>query len=112
MDRVVKFRKVITASIQDFIAEYGQPDKGIEIRSIVDETQSVFQVVIMGWQETERIYHVLFHLEIKNDKIWVQEDNTENGIATFLLKNGISKKEIVLAFYSEAYRKYTEFAVA
>lgn len=111
MDRAVKLRKAIAVSIDEFIAEYGQPEKGIEIRSIVDEAHSVFQLVIMGWQGVERIYHVLFHLEIKSDKVWVQEDNTENGIAAFLLKNGLSKQDIVLGFYSEAYRRHTEFAV-
>lgn len=113
MDSIAdKLRNAIAASMEAFISEYGKPDEGIEIRSIVDSTQSIFQLVLLGWQGVERIYHVLFHLEIKGDKVWVQEDNTENGIAAFLLKNGLSKQDIVLAFYSEQYRQHTDFAVA
>jgi XisI protein len=112
MDRVAKLRNSIVAAIKDFASEYGKPDEGVEIRSIVDETHSIFQLVVIGWQGVERIYHILFHLEIKGDKVWIQEDNTESGIASFLLKNGLSKQDIVLAFYSESYRRHTEFAVA
>jgi hypothetical protein len=112
MDKSSKLKKAVNASMTAFIAEYGQPEAGVEIRRIVDRTQSIFQLVVIGWQGVERIYHVLFHLEIKENKVWVQEDNTEIGIATFLLNNGLTKQDIVLGFYSAPYRVHTEFAVA
>ena len=46
------------------------------------------------------------------NKIWIQEDNTEDGLAALLAEKGIAKKEVVLAYFPEYHRKYTEYAVA
>lgn len=49
---------------------------------------------------------------IKNEKIYIEEDWTEEGIATELLTEGVPKEDIVLAFQDPETRKYTDFAVA
>ncbi|MEG3439296.1 element excision factor XisI family protein [Pannus brasiliensis CCIBt3594] len=49
--------------------------------------------------------------EIKNAKIWIQHDGTEVGIANELVKLGIPKEDIVLAFHEPLIRQYTGFAV-
>jgi hypothetical protein len=55
---------------------------------------------------------MLFHLDIIGDKIWVQEDKMEHSIAEMLVEKGISKKDIVLAYFPEYHRQMTEYAVA
>jgi hypothetical protein len=44
--------------------------------------------------------------------IYIEEDWTEEGIATELLREGVPKEDIVLAFYDPETRKLTEFPVA
>ncbi len=56
--------------------------------------------------------HLLAHLEIRDGKIWVLTDNTEEGIATELVAEGIPKDQIVLGYYSPEMREMGEFAVA
>ncbi|MFN6539298.1 MAG: element excision factor XisI family protein [Nostoc sp. EkiNYC01] len=51
------------------------------------------------------------HLDIKNEKIWIQHDGTEGGIADELTNRGVPKQDIVLAFHSPFKRQFTEFAV-
>ena len=46
-----------------------------------------------------------------DDKIWIQRDGIEEGMATDLLNAGIPKDKIVLAFQPEYIRPLTEFAV-
>ncbi len=52
------------------------------------------------------------YVRIKNQKIYIEEDWTEEGIATELLREGVPKEDIVLAFHDPETRKLTEFAVA
>ena len=52
----------------------------------------------------------MVHIDIINDKIWIQRDGTEDGIATELLSAGVPKDRIVLGFRSPEMRKHTEFA--
>jgi hypothetical protein len=51
------------------------------------------------------------HIDIKADKVWLQNDNTDANIAQQLVMKGISQTQIVLGFQPERYRGYTGFAV-
>ena len=53
----------------------------------------------------------MIHIDIKGDKIWIQHDGTEYGVATELIEAGVQKEKVVLAFKPLEMRKYTEFAV-
>ena len=66
----------------------------------------------MGWDKDERIKSVMIHIRLKAGKIWIEEDWTEDGVATDLLDRGILKEEVVLAFHPPQVRQYTEFALA
>lgn len=54
---------------------------------------------------------LLAYLEIRDGKIWILTDNTEEGIASDLVTKGISKDQIVLGFYSPRMREVGDFAV-
>jgi hypothetical protein len=45
-------------------------------------------------------------------RVWIQLDNTEDGIAEELISAGIPKQDIVLGFHEPEIRPYTGFAVA
>jgi len=45
-------------------------------------------------------------------KIWVQYDDSEEGIATDLPAAGVPRQDIVLGFRPPELRQYTEFAVS
>ncbi|MBE9009000.1 XisI protein [Pseudanabaenaceae cyanobacterium LEGE 13415] len=90
-----------------------QPAYGeIEREVIFDSEHDRYQVVNVGWENRRRIYGCLIHVDIKDDKIWVQYDGTEMGIANELVELGISKQNIVLAYQSSYMRQFTEFAVS
>ena len=50
-------------------------------------------------------------LQLCNAKIWIQFDDTEEGIATDLMKVGVSKDDIVLGFRHPKLREYKGFGV-
>jgi hypothetical protein len=66
----------------------------------------------MGWYQDNRIKSNVIHVRLKDGKIWIEEDRTEDGIATDLLQAGVSCEDIVLAFHPPRLRQFTEFATA
>lgn len=66
----------------------------------------------MGWKLDERIKSTTIHVRIQNQKIWIEEDWTEDGVVTDWLEAGVPNGNIVLAFHPPHLRKYTEFAIA
>ncbi len=112
MDRLKHYRQ----TIKEVITEYHQINKkansAIESVLALDEVHDQYLLLLMGWNKDERIKNVMIHIQLKDEKIWIEEDWTEEGVATDLLQKGIGREEIVLAFHPPHVRKYTEFAIA
>ncbi|MGI0482345.1 XisI protein [Geminocystis sp. CENA526] len=82
-----------------------------EIQLIFDDHNHHYQVLNIGWDDQTRIYGVIIHVDLKEDKIWIQRDGTEVGIANQLLDAGVAKEHIVLGFQAPYKREFTEFAI-
>ncbi|MFN9670051.1 MAG: XisI protein, partial [Pseudanabaena sp.] len=79
---------------------------------IFDEVHDHYLWKSIDWVNQKRINNTHVHVRIKNEKVYIEEDWTEDGIANELLTEGIPKSDIVLAFHDPETRKLTEFAVA
>jgi hypothetical protein len=110
MDSLEKMREVIIDSLR-YYANLRYATGEINRLLIIDKDSDNYLILLEGWDNRERVHGCLLHLQIINDKIWIQRDGTEDGIATDLLAAGIPKDKIVLAFKPEHIRPYTEFAV-
>ncbi len=76
-----------------------------------DDQRRSYQLMYIGWDGYRRVHAPILHLRLHNDKIWIEHDGTEEGVATTLVNDGVPNQDIVLAFHAESKRKYTEFAV-
>ena len=85
--------------------------EGTEVKIIRDGESGNYLVILAGWNDGSRVYGISVHIELKNDKIWIQQDTTDTGIAQELVEFGVPKTDIVLAFKSPFTRKFTEYAV-
>jgi hypothetical protein len=101
--------------VQQLLTQYAQikPAYGeIERQVLFDTERDHYQLVNTGWESRRRVYGCLIHVDIKDEKIWIQYDDTEAGIANQLVELGVPKQDIVLAFHSPFMRQLTEFAVS
>ena len=100
--------------IQDILTQHSvnHGKNNTEIQLIFDTKRHHYQVLNIGWKEQKRIYGVIIHVDLINNKIWIQRDGTEIGIANQLITAGVPKKDIVLGFHAPYKRSLTEFAVS
>ncbi len=110
MAKVEQYRQLIEELLLAY-SEIKASNEEVEAEVIFDQQRDRYQVVHVGWSNKGRIYGCILHLDIKNEKIWIQHDGTEGGIANELISRGVPKQEIVLAFQSAFKRQFTEFAV-
>ena len=80
--------------------------------TVFDRVRDRYLLVEVGWENGYRIYGPLLHVDILNNKLWIQHDGTEDGIAGELVAAGIPKDRIVLAFRAPSLRAPSDFAVA
>jgi hypothetical protein len=109
MDIVEKY----ATYVKQIINEYAQfkPSYGdINVETIFDEVRRHYEMVYVGWKNGFRMHGSVIHVDIIDDKVWIQHDGTESGITPELVMAGIPKDKIVLGFHPPEIRKYTEYA--
>lgn len=105
-----QYSEIVQKILQDYAA-FSRDDQEVETELIFDTTRNHYQLVHIGWQGERRIYGCILHLDIKDGKIWIQHNGTENDIAAELVEMGIPKSDIVIGFHSPFKRQFTEYAV-
>lgn len=106
----IDLKQAILTVLHDYRGFLGQ-DPETESQLVIDETHNHYLLIEIGWYQSRRIYGTLIHIDIIDQKIWIQQDGTETGIANELVNLGISPKQIVLAYKTPERRKITDFAV-
>ena len=110
MDTLKEYRE----KVKQILAKYSQykPSYGeVEIEEIFDIERDRYQLVSVGWNNQKRIYGCMMHLDIKNNKIWIQQNTTEFDIANELIEMGIPKHDIIIGFHTPKMRQLTDFGV-
>lgn len=111
MDTLESYRKVIREIIEKY-AQYKPARGDVQIEVIFDAANDHYELMYAGWNGPYRIHGSVLHLDIRDGKIWIQHDGTEDGIAEELVEAGIPRDHIVLAFKAPEIRPHTGFAVA
>lgn len=113
MDKTLEYKKLVKEILNKYVEfDQQQPQEGVDYFLIADDAQGHYLWASLGWSKGKRTRYVHAHLRIKNEKIWIETDLTEQGIATDLLNANVPKEDIVLAFHEPSMRKFTEFAAA
>ncbi|MGB0561047.1 MAG: XisI protein [Spirulinaceae cyanobacterium] len=111
MEKLESYRQIV----QDLLTEYASvPISNGEIEShpIFDLQRDHYQVVNIGWDGHRRVYGCVLHLNIRDGKVWVEQNTTEMRVAQELMKRGVAQMEIVLGFQYPDMRQYTDYAIA
>jgi hypothetical protein len=110
MANLIKYSEIVQQLLQDYAALSGD-DPTVDTELIFDTVRHSYQLVHVGWHDDRRIYGCILHLDIKDGKIWLQHNGTENDIPAELVEMGVAKTDIVVGFHSPFKRQFTEYAV-
>jgi hypothetical protein len=111
---IAAYRKIIVDLLESYAnaPSVGVASEELEEQLIMDTQRDHYQILTIGWENGKRVYYPIFHLDIRNGKIWVQEDATDFDLVGELERMGVAKTDIVLAFQAPYKRPFTGYAVA
>jgi hypothetical protein len=105
-----KYRECIRKLITEY-AQLASSNNEIEAQTIFDVEQDHYQLIYIGWQNKHRVFGPVMHFDIKNGKIWIQWNGTEEDVGETLTAMGVPKYDIVVGFQPPYIRQYTDYAV-
>ena len=113
MGQLNRYRLLVKNALNDYATLLlAPPEPDYEVVVICDDKSDQYLLRRIGWTKNKRVNYTDLHITIRNNKIWIEEDWTEEGIATYFLEHGVRSEDIVLGFQPPQMRQYTEFAVA
>lgn len=110
MDKLEQYRQYIQTILTRH-GKYKSHREEIESELIFDPVRDHYQLMRIGWNDLSRVYHSIMHFDIKNDKIWIQQNMTDVDLAQELLEMGVPKEDIVLGLQPPYKRPYTGYGV-
>lgn len=110
MDKLKKYREAVKNIIKDY-ASFSPSTDEVTTQVLFDEENDHYQLMYVGWQNGQRIYGVVIHLDIINGKVWLQYNGTEEDLAQSLLDQSVEREDIVFGFKPVSARQYTGYAV-
>jgi hypothetical protein len=114
MDKVNHYQEIIkTVLKKHHWMSNSQTLEEYDDQIVMDDANGHYFLLGVGWQGSKRVHGISVHIDLKDDKIWIQQDYTERGVASDLIEMGVPKSDIVLAFHAPYRRQFIEeFATA
>lgn len=79
---------------------------------VFDTEHHRYLLLSVGWSKGQRIHHIVMHIDIINEKVWIQANNTDRLIAEELVEAGIPPQAIVLGLQPPEIRPYTAYGTS
>lgn len=111
MQTFKKYEQAIIDFLNNYANLYKNGRSQLSPKIVVDKESHQYLLTITGWDEDRYVYGLLFHFEIINEKIWLQQNATECLVDKELAKYGVPKSDIVLGFKSPFANKHAGFGV-
>ncbi len=111
MEKIEYYRQCIRNLLTEQ-AGFQVSNTDVECQLIFDTEHDHYQLLDVGWEGLKRVYSCFIHIDIKDNKIWIQRNMTELDIAEELVNTGIAKQDIVLGLHPPYKRPYTGYGVA
>jgi hypothetical protein len=110
MDSLNNYRKLVKQLLSEY-AEIPVFDSGSQNEIIFDLENDRYMLINIGWFNEQRIHHCVIHINIIDDQVWIQANNTDRLIAEELVAAGVPAKSIVLGLQPPDVRPYTASGV-
>ncbi|MBW4440125.1 MAG: XisI protein [Plectolyngbya sp. WJT66-NPBG17] len=110
MDKLTHYREIVRNVVFRY-SKHRIANGQIEVHPFIDAERDHYAVMHIGWDGVRRIHALIVHIDIIDNKVWLQYDGTSEPVADALIEAGIPKEEIVLGFHPENIRQHTGFAI-
>jgi XisI protein len=111
VDKLTKYQEYVTKLLTNYTSD-DISDNDVEVQLILDTERNHYQWMNVGWQGLNRIYRCVMHFDIKDGKIWLQQNLTDRNPAEELVVMGVPPEDIILGLQAPYKRQYTDYGVA
>ncbi|MEL7159779.1 MAG: XisI protein [Bacteroidota bacterium] len=110
MEKLLKYREVVIDFLKEKVARDHAGLPPYKSQYVTDTINDRYLYMHYGWEGRQYSYGVYIHLDIINDKIWLQRNYTEDEVIDKFLAAGVPPEDIVLGTVAPYMREATPYA--
>ena len=105
MDKIEKYKKIIQEELKYQATKtlYNAPN--VKRQLIINAEKTDFILLSLGWDDDNFLHTILFHYQIKDNKVWLMKNNTNVLINQIMIENGIHKNDITIGWIPDYLRE-------
>ncbi|MEM0992215.1 MAG: element excision factor XisI family protein [Bacteroidota bacterium] len=81
--------EIITDFLSEYLAVDNQYLEDSQYHLVVNAEQTEFVLIELGWREKRYFNHMVFHLQLLAEEVWIHQNNTDVPIERHLIAAGI-----------------------
>ena len=94
MDKLIEYEKLLKRILSEYVELCNRrPNREVETFLVIDSERHDYIWMNLGWQNGERVAGMTVYVRIRDGKFWVEEDWTEDGIATDLVREVVPRPD-------------------
>lgn len=95
MEKIKKYQKVILKLLNYYATIKSPFMPEVENKIIADTKNHQYQLVRIGWYKDRHVHYTVFHFDIVNEKILIQENRTDVKIDEEFINEGVAPNDIM-----------------
>jgi XisI protein len=110
-NKIDKYQSIIV----DFLKKQAKnriANTQLENQLVFDTVNHHYQLLRIGFRDNHFVHACPFHFDIKNGKIWIQQNRTDIEVGQEFQSLGVPASDIVIGFLPEKYRAMSDYAVS
>lgn len=93
MDKVSRYRQIIQQVLEDYAQRMSQGSR-VKLLPVCDSIHDQYLLVSLGWQNGRREHAIVFHAQLRQGQLVLEDDRTEEGIGNLLAESGVDPGDI------------------
>ena len=110
MDKLAFYRSCVQTLLESH-GDSALDDNGVEMALCFDSVRDRYLLMRVGWDGLNRVYHSMLHFDIKDGKVWLQQNTTDIDVGVELMELGVAKEDIVLGLHPPYKRFYAGYGM-
>jgi hypothetical protein len=111
MDTIEIYIQIVRELLNDYASILASDTADIHHEVLFDTEHHRYLLLSLGWFKGQRVHHVVMHIDIIDEQVWIQANNTDRLIAEELVEAGVPPQSIVLGLQPPEVRPYTAYGV-
>lgn len=113
MDKLTRYRAAVKKCMLDWHAYVcrAEPKNGTEADCLIDEQRDNYMLTFTGWHGRTRTREDYIFVRIRDGKVWVEEDRSDDPVAEELMRLGVPMEDIVLGLLPPESRHLSGYGV-